>query len=78
MFVGFSFKLLAEIGMRETNNRLSAFRYRLPLQVDHAVLGYEIHHIGPRRGDDIPRRKRKYDAAAALASLIISGGKADE
>src|SRR5215469_7722931 len=64
--------------MRETNDRLGAFRYRLPLQVDHTVLGHQIHYIGSRRCDDVPGRKRKYDTAAALASLIISGRKADE
>ena len=48
------------------------------LQVDDAVFGDDVHHVGARRGDDVAGREVKHDAAAALALLAIRGGEADK
>src|SRR6266516_320153 len=45
VFVSLAFEFLAEIGMRETNDGLSAFGDRLPFQIDHAEFGDHIHNV---------------------------------
>ena len=45
------------------DQRLGALGDRLALQVHHAVLGDDVHHVGARRGDDVAGRQRRDDAA---------------
>ena len=64
--------------MREGDQSLGAFGNRSSLQVDHAVLGDDVHHVRARRRDDVAGREVEHDPALALAALLVGGRQADE
>src|SRR6185312_11017237 len=78
ILVGLSLEFFAEIGMGNVDNHASALRYGFPLQVDHTVLGDDVHRVRAWRSDDVAWRQARYDAAAAPAAFLVRGGEANE
>src|SRR6266516_3566590 len=71
-------ELLAEVGMRQRDERLHALGNGLPLEVHDPVLRDDVHDVGARRGHDVARRQRADDAALPLAALLVRRREADE
>src|SRR5271157_2998632 len=76
--VGLALELLAEVGVGYANQRLGPLGRGLPLQIDDAVLGHDIHHVRPWSRDDVAVREVHDDAAPAVVALLVSRGQADE
>ena len=62
---------LAEVGVRDRDERLRPLRDRLALQVDEAELGHDVHDVGTRRRHDVAGRQRGHDAAAPHAASLV-------
>ena len=72
-------ELLAEVGMRDADERLGTLPGGKTLEVDHAVLGDDVVRAGARVGADGAGRQRGNDAALDRAVLAGDGrGHADE
>src|SRR4030095_1613347 len=71
VLVRLAFETLAKVRMRDADERPGAFGDRLPLQIDHPVLGDDEHDVGARRGHDVALRQAQHDPAAALAALVV-------
>ena len=72
-------ELLAEVGMRDADERLGTLPGRKALEVDHAILGDDVVRAGARVGADGAGRQRGNDAALDRAVLARDGrGHADE
>src|SRR5206468_9847641 len=71
-------ELLAEIRVREGDERPGALGDRLSLEIHDPVLRDDVHDVGARRGDDVARRQRADDAALPLAALLVRRREADE
>src|SRR5262245_57707816 len=78
VLVRLTFEIIAKVRMRDANQRLGAFGDRLPLQIDHPVLGDDEHDVGTGCGHDIAWRQVQHDPAAALAALVVGRREADE
>src|SRR5689334_5807174 len=78
VLTGLAFEVLAEVGVREADHRLRPLGDRLALEVDAAVLGDDVHRVGPRRRDDVAGRELEDDPAAAIAALVVGRREADE
>jgi len=72
------FQVFAEVGMRDADQGAGALGNRLALEIDHAELGDDIHHIGARRRYDIALRQVEHNATATFTTLVVSRWQADE
>src|SRR5262245_29027536 len=75
---GLALERLAEVRMRDPDQRPGALGDRLALQVDAAVLGDDVHHVGARRGDHVAGGERRDDAALARPALVVGRREAHE
>jgi hypothetical protein len=71
-------ELLTKVRMCDGNHRLISLGDRFSLEVEDSVFGHNVHHVGPRGRDDIPRREVRNDATLGFTTLVLSGRQADE
>ena len=73
MLIGLTHQVFAVIGVGNADQCQCAFGYRFAFEVDHAVLGDHIHHVGARGGHDVAVGQRQHDAAFSLPFFFIGG-----
>ncbi len=78
MLQGIALQSVKKIGVSKRNHGLCSFGTGLALQVDHAELCDDLHHVRPRCGHRVSSREDEPDSAGANAMTFIGRGETDE
>ena len=73
VLVRLAFEGFTEVRMGDGDQRHGALRHSLSFEVDHAIFGHNIHHVGAWRRDNVAGRQVEHDPAARLAPFVKSG-----
>src|SRR5258708_39681194 len=78
MRIGIALEPLTEIGMGDGDQRACSLGHRFAFEIDHAVLGHDVHGVRAWRRDDIALRKVEDDPALAYTLSFIGRGQANK
>ena len=78
MLIGLALESVAEVGMGDSNKCFGTLRFRFSLEIDHALFGGDIRHVGARGCDDITKRQCEDDPASPVGTLIVGRGQAQD
>src|SRR5258707_10404158 len=64
--------------MRDRDQRARPLWHRLAFQIDHPVLGHDVHHVGARRRHDVAVVDSCDDPARAPSIALVGRGETYE